>query len=65
MLKDKSSNCKCKLRTNVRYEIHSETDRSCVPNLTAVEVKVKLDNCIKRAREDASVPVGAVCKEDP
>jgi len=61
----KSGNCKGKLKTNVQYEIHSKADRSCVPNLAAVEVKVKLDNCRKRAREDVSVPVGAVCEEDP
>ena len=65
MLKDISGNCKGKLKTNAQYEIHSKTDRSCVPNLAAIEVKVKLGNCRKRAGEDASVPVGAVYNEVP
>jgi hypothetical protein len=29
-----------------------------------VEVKIKLENCIKRAREDVSVPIHTVYKEE-
>jgi len=63
VLEDKSGNCKGKLKTNAQYAILSKTDRNGVPNLAAVEVKVKLCNCRKKAGEDASEPVGAVCKK--
>jgi hypothetical protein len=61
----KCGKCKGKLRTNVQYEILSKTDHSCVPKLAKIEVKIKLDSCRKkREREDMSVPVRAVYKED-
>jgi hypothetical protein len=63
-VKDKCGKCKGKLKTTLQYEIFSKTDHSCVPNLAGMEVKVKLENCIKRAREDLSVPVHTVYKEE-
>jgi hypothetical protein len=38
-------------------------DHSCVPNLDGMEVKVKMENCRKRARENASVPVRTIYRE--
>ena len=52
------------LETNLQYKILSKTDRSCVPNRTGLEAKIKLENCNKRAREEVSVLVLTVCKED-
>jgi hypothetical protein len=40
-----------KLETCLQYEIVSITDRSCVPNLVAMEVKVKLEKCRKKGYE--------------
>jgi hypothetical protein len=54
---DKCGKCKGKLKTTLQYEIFSKTDNSCFPKLAGMEVKVKLENYIKRAREDVSVPV--------
>jgi len=54
--------CKGTLKTHLRYEILSKKDHICVPKLAGIEVKVKLDNCGKRSREDVSVPVHAVYK---
>jgi hypothetical protein len=63
-VKDECGKCKGKLKTILQYEIASKTDHSCVPNLAGVEVEVKLENCIKRAREDVSVPVHTVYREE-
>jgi hypothetical protein len=63
-VKDKCGKCKGKLKTTLQYEIVSKTDHSCVPNLVRMEVKVKLDNCGKRAREDVSVPGHTVYREE-
>jgi len=52
------------LETNLQYEILSKMDRSCVPNLTGLEVKIKLENCNKRATEEVPVLVHTVCKEE-
>jgi len=49
---------KCRGKTDRQYELVSITDRSCVSNLTAVEVKVKLEECKKKTpTKDDSVPV--------
>ena len=40
------------------------TDNSCFPNVAGIEVKVKVDNCRRRARDDMPVPVRTVCKEE-
>jgi hypothetical protein len=61
-VKDKYGKCKGKLKTTLQYEIVSKPDHSCVPNLAGMEVKVKLENCLKRATEDVSVPVHTVYK---
>jgi len=47
-VQDKCGTCNGKLITNVQYEILSKTDYSCVPKLSGIEVKVKLDNCRKK-----------------
>jgi hypothetical protein len=39
-------------------------DRSCVPNLAGMEVKVKLENCVKSAREGVSVPVNTIYSKE-
>jgi hypothetical protein len=62
--KDKCDKCKGRVKTNLQYKIVSKTDHSCVPNLAGMEVKVKLDNCRKRAREDVSLPVYTIYKEE-
>jgi hypothetical protein len=49
---------------NPQYEILSKTNHSCVPKLAGIEVKMKLDNCIKISREDVPVPVHAVYKKE-
>ena len=54
---DSCGKCKGKLQTDLHYETLSKTDRSCVPKLAGMGVKVKLGNCRKRAREDVPVPV--------
>jgi len=41
---DKYSKCKGKLKTDLQYEIVSETDHSFVPNPAGMEVKVKIRN---------------------
>jgi hypothetical protein len=51
-VKEKCGKCKGKLKTTLQYEIVSKTDHCFVPNLAGMEVKVKLENCIQRARED-------------
>jgi len=61
-VKDKCGECKGGLETNLQYETLSKTDRSCVPNLTGLEVKIKLENRNKIAREEVSVLVHTVCK---
>jgi hypothetical protein len=56
--------CKGKLETNLQCEIISKTDHSYVPNLAGMEVKVKLDNCRNRVREDMFVRVHTIYKEE-
>ena len=63
-VKDKCSKCKRKLKSTLEYEIVSKTDHSCVANLAGMEVKVKLDNCRKRAGEGVCVPVHTICSEE-
>jgi len=63
-VKDKFGECKGGLETNLQYEILSKTDRRCVPNLTGLEFKIKLENCNKRAGEGVFVLVHTVCKEE-
>jgi len=54
---DGCGKCKGKLQTDLPYETLSKADRSCVPQLAGIGVKVKLGNCRKRARKDVPVPV--------
>jgi hypothetical protein len=54
-VKEKCGKCKGKLKTSVQYEMVSKTDRSCLPNSAAMEVKVKLENCRKNVTDDMSV----------
>jgi len=41
---DKYSKCKGKLKTDLQYEMVSETGHSFVPNPAGMEVKVKIRN---------------------
>lgn len=61
-LKTNVVNAKGGPETNLQYETLSKTDCSCVPNLTGLEVKIKLENCNKGAREEVAVLVHTVCK---
>jgi hypothetical protein len=63
-VKDKCGKCEGKLKTTLQYEIVSKIDHSCVPNLAGMEVKVKLGNCRKRAREDVSVHLHTIHREE-
>jgi hypothetical protein len=63
-VKDKCDKCKWKVKHNLRYEIPSKADNSCVLNLAGIEVKIKLGNCRRGAREKLSVPVHTIYKEE-
>jgi hypothetical protein len=52
------------LKTNLQCEVVSTTGYSRVPELAAMEVKVKLDNCRQTNSEDVSVPVLKICREE-
>ena len=63
-VKEKCDNCAGKLNTNSQCEVVSAMDCSRVPELTGMEVKVKLDNCRQTNSEDVSVPVHNICREE-
>jgi hypothetical protein len=60
VLKVKCRTCKGKLKTNLQYEIVSETDYSCVPELAGKTGKLQG----KKSLEGMSVPVPTVYKEE-
>jgi hypothetical protein len=49
---------------NLQYEIVSRTDSDCVPELAGMEVKVKQDNSRRKSREDISVPVNIIYRQN-
>jgi hypothetical protein len=49
---------------NLQYEIVSRTDSNCVPKLAGMEIKVKQENCRKKSREDMSVPVNTIYRQN-
>jgi hypothetical protein len=63
-VEDKCGKCKGKLKNNLQYEILGKAIRSCFPNLAGIEVKVKLGNCRRRTKENLSVPVLTIYKEE-
>jgi len=49
---------------NLQYEIVSRTDSDCVPKLAGMEVKVKQENSRKKSREDMSVTVDTIYRQN-
>ena len=56
-VQEKCGKCKRKPKTTLQYEMVSEMDHSFVPLLNGMELKAKLDNCRKRAKEEVSEPL--------
>jgi hypothetical protein len=54
------------LKNTAQNETVSKIDHNFVADLAGMEVKVELDNCRKRGREEMSLPVAVhtVCEED-
>lgn len=63
-VEEKYSTCKGKPKTALQYEIFGKTDHRCLPNLAGMEVKVKLNNSRKRAKEDVPVSAHTIYNED-
>jgi len=63
-VQDKCGKCKRKPKATLQYEMVSKTEHSFVPHLNGMKVKVKLDNCRKTAKEEVSVPVHTIVKEE-
>jgi len=63
-VQDKCGKCKRKPKTTLQYEMVTKTDHSLVPHLNGMKVKVKLGNCRKTAKEEVSVFVHTICKEE-
>ncbi|GFR21925.1 FLYWCH-type domain-containing protein [Trichonephila clavata] len=51
-------------RQILEYEVLKKTEHSCVPNVAEIEVKIKLETCKKRVRDETSVPVLQIFQEE-
>lgn len=65
-IKEKKSKCRGRVKTSVLHEIipGTTTEHSCVPNQAELDVNRARHNCRKRAREEVSVPVNVIYKEE-
>lgn len=63
-LKNEMTKCNGRVRTNHDNIVLSKTEHSCVPNLAEIEVKKTMQKCKKRVREELSVPVHKIFREE-
>lgn len=64
--KDRQTGCKARLSTDLEYRVISKgrVEHSCVPDQAEIEVKITYETCRKRVREETSVPVNIIYKEE-
>lgn len=65
-IKEKKSKCRGRVKTTLQHAIIPATtmEHSCVPNKAELDVNRARHNCRKRAREEVSVPVNVIYKEE-
>jgi hypothetical protein len=63
-VKDKWVNSKGKLKTTLKYEMVSIMAHGFFPTLAETEGEVKVDSCRKRGREELTVLVHKLCREE-
>lgn len=63
-LKEKSGPCSGSVKTDFHYAVIEKTDHVCIPNPAEIEVKKVVEVCKKRSREELSVPVHKIFKEE-
>lgn len=60
----KESKCRGKLKVYANGQVFLTQAHRCTPNVTVTEIRKKMYVCKKRAREETSVPVSQIFKEE-
>ena len=62
--KTRSQKCEGTIKTHLKYEITENTEHSCAPCIAQIDINRKMRTCRKRVREEISVPVKKIFKEE-
>ena len=63
-INEKQSKCHGKLKVYVNGQMVLTQPHRCVPNIAVTEIRKKMYVCKKRAREEITVPVSQIFKEE-
>lgn len=63
-IKSKKEKCKGSVTTDFNHAVIRRNDHSCIPNIAEIEVKKTMENCKKRVKNDVSIPVSKIFREE-